>query len=288
MTQNRLTKKLGEGLHILPGVHNALSAVLAEMAGFKALFVTGAGVSNNFLGEPDLGFLTFDQLKAHVEQILLKVSIPVFVDFDAGYGDAKLAYRQGRQLHQLGVAGVFIEDQVQPKRCGHFHGKKVIRKKEMLEKISAIREVSQDWVLVARTDALAVEEFETAMDRLNAYHHKGADVTFMEAPQSREQLKRIGALGWPQVINVVEGGLTPLISYQEIKDMGFTIALYANFASRVAMRAMKIAYKSLSIQGDTSVLLDEMVTFDERQSILRLHDWELFERRMADESTTLP
>lgn len=273
---------LGEELLILPGVHNALSAVLAEMAGAQAVFVTGAGVSNNFLGEPDLGILNFQQLLAHVEQIMLKVSIPVIVDFDAGYGDAKLAWRQAKQLLRMGVSGIFIEDQVQPKRCGHFDGKQVVAVEEMIQKIYALRELSNEFVLVARTDALAAEGEESAFKRVQAYREAGADATFLEAPTTRIQLERIGALPWPQVVNVVEGGKTPLFTSSEWRNLGFSIALFANFASRMAMRSMKVAYKSLLTQEDTNVLIDEMISFDERQTILGLDDWNLFEYSLAE------
>lgn len=274
--------RFGDDLLILPGVHNALSAVLAEMAGAKAVFVTGAGVSNNFLGEPDLGILNFQQLLAHVEQILMKVTIPVFVDFDAGYGDAKLAWRQAKQLLRLGVSGIFIEDQVQPKRCGHFDGKQVVAVEEMVQKLYVLREIDDDFVLVARTDALAVEGEESAFRRLCAYHEVGVDATFLEAPTSRVQLERIGALPWPQVVNVVEGGKTPLLTSAEWRSLGFSIALFANFASRMAMRSMKVAYKSLLTQEDTNVLVDEMISFDERQAILGLNDWKLFEESLVE------
>jgi 2,3-dimethylmalate lyase len=279
MTQNRLVARLGEGLQILPGVHNALSATLAKMAGARGIFITGAGISNNFLGEPDLGLLTFDQLRAHVDQVLLAVDIPVFVDFDAGYGDIKMAWRQAKQLIRQGVAGIFLEDQVQPKRCGHFEGKQVVPVGEMVAKISALREIDDDYVLVARTDAIAVEGDEAALERAHAYWEAGADVTFVEAPTSRKTLEKIGKLPWPQVINIVEGGKTPLATAAELKTLGFSIALYANFASRIAMRSMKVAYKSLMMQGDTNVLLDDMVSFQERQEIVHLPQWEEFENR---------
>lgn len=282
MQKHEMRVHLGEDLLILPGVHNALSAVLAEMAGAKAVFVTGAGVSNNFLGEPDLGFLNFQQLLAHVEQILLKVSIPVFVDFDAGYGDAKLAWRQAKQLLSIGVSGIFIEDQVQPKRCGHFDGKQVVAIEEMVEKLCALRELNDDFVLVARTDSLAVEDEESVFHRLRAYRETGADATFLEAPTTRAQLERAGSLPWPQVVNIVEGGKTPLLTSSEWKGLGFSIALFANFASRMAMRSMKVAYKSLLAQGDTNVLVDEMISFDERQAILGLSEWGLFEKELAE------
>lgn len=276
---------LGKDLLILPGVHNALSAVLAEMAGAQAVFVTGAGVSNNFLGEPDLGILNFQQLLGHVEQIMLKVSIPVIVDFDAGYGDAKLAWRQAKQLLHMGVSGIFIEDQVQPKRCGHFDGKQVVEVEEMVQKIYALRELSDDFLLVARTDALSVEGEESAFHRVHAYREAGANATFLEAPITRTQLERIGALPWPQVVNIVEGGKTPILTSSEWRGLGFSIALFANFASRMAMRSMKVAYKSLLTQGDTNVLMDEMISFDERQAILGLDDWNLFEDRLAERVT---
>ncbi len=282
MSDNRLKSLLGDGLHIIPGVHNALSAVLAEMANFNALFVTGAGVSNNYLAEPDLGFLTFDQLLAHVEQILIKVSLPVFVDFDAGYGDAKLIRRQAKQLASLGVAGVFIEDQVQPKRCGHFEGKQVVSIQEMTRKIYTLKNLEENLIVVARTDSLASEGESRALKRARAYRDAGADATFVEAPQTIGQMKKIAALPWPQVINMVEGGKTPLLDKNELERMGFFIALYANFASRMAMKAMKVAYKSLSLQGDTNVLLDEMMSFEERQEILGLPEWEEFEASLTE------
>lgn len=280
MVRKRFQRVLGEGSHIMPGVHNALSAVLAEMAGFESVFVSGSGVSNNFLAEPDLGFLTFDQLRAHVEQIMLKVSIPVFVDFDAGYGDSKLVYRQARQLKALGVAGVFLEDQRRPKQCGVLDGKPVISTEEMVDKIHALRDVSEDWTIIGRTDALTVEGERAALKRATAYYQAGADMTLIEGPTTRAQIERIAALPWPQVVSIVEGATTPVVAEADLKRMQIAVILYANFASRMAMRAMKIAYRSLRMQGDTSVLVDEMISFEERQSIVRLKDWEDFEKEL--------
>lgn len=282
MSDEKVTAYFGNTLQIIPGVHNALSAVIAESAGFHSLFVTGAGVSNNFLGEPDLGFLTFDQLKCHVEQIRMKVGLPIFVDMDAGFGDAKCVNRYGRQLHALGVAGIFLEDQVQPKRCGHFSGKQIVLAEEMQEKVRALREVSPELIIVARTDALASEGLDASLRRATAYRDAGADATFVEAPVSKEQMHQIALLPWPQIINMVEGGKTPLVSRAELREMGFAVALYANFASRMAMQAMKVAYRSLFLQGDTSVLLDEMISFEERQTILGLSEWQDSEQRWID------
>ncbi|MCL6452082.1 MAG: isocitrate lyase/phosphoenolpyruvate mutase family protein [Alicyclobacillus sp.] len=277
MTGDRLQPWLGDELLVVPGVHNALSALLAETAGFRAVFVTGAGVSNNFLGEPDLGLLTFDQLRAHVEQIRLKVSIPVLVDLDAGYGDVKLVYRQGRQLRDLGVNGVFIEDQAQPARCSCGRAPEVGSLAETAAKIQVLRELSDEWLIVGRTDALAAEGEEGAIRRARAYHEAGADVTLIDGPADLAQMERFAALPWPQAANVVEGSRAPLLSASEMERLGFRLVVYANFASRMAMRAMKVAYMSLRMQGDTSVLLDEMMSFEERQSIVGLPRWQRFE-----------
>lgn len=275
--RNRWEERFGMEQLLLPGVHNALAARLAEETGFRSVFVTGSGVANNFLGEPDLGFLTLDQLKAHVEQICYCTTVPVFVDFDAGYGDAKLAYRNARQFVSLGVTGIFIEDQVQPKRCGHLNGKQIIHCDEMEMKIGAVRRVSDDLIIVARTDALAVEGEQSAFERVRHYHDAGADVTFVEAPTSLKQLKRIANLPWPQVVNIVEGGKTPELTADELRDLQFSIVLFADFASRMAMRSMQIAYKTLFAQGDTSMLVDEMMSFGDRQKIVGLRHWECFD-----------
>lgn len=274
--QNHWEQQFGTEQLLLPGVHNALAAKLAKAAGFRSVYVTGEGVANNFLGEPDLGFLTFDQLKAHVEQVCCNIDLPVFVDFDSGYGDIKIAYRNAKILYSLGIAGLFIEDQEQSNRCGPLSGKKVVSPYEMEAKIAALRDISDQLLIVARTDALAIEGENSAFERIERYHKAGADVTLFEAPASREQLQKISQLSWPQAVNVIEGAELPILK-DELVKLGFSIVLFANFASRMAMRSMQIAYKTLFNQGDTSMLIDEMMPFDDGQRLVGISYWTEFE-----------
>ena len=269
---------------VLPGCADALTARLAQGAGFEAVYATGAGIANTLLGQPDVGLTTMTEVVAQVERICEAVDLPVVADIDTGFGNAINARRAVRAFERAGVAAVQIEDQVFPKRCGHLTGTAVIGLDEMLGKLRAVLDARSDasLVVIARTDALAVDGLDAAVDRAMAFAEAGADAIFVEAPIDRDQLavlpQRIPA---PLVANMVEGGRTPLLSAAELGAMGYRIVLFANTAMRVAAAAVRDAFAELRRTGDTSGLLDTMLSWDERQALVGLSEIEALERRYA-------
>ena len=271
---------------VLPGVADALTARLAGRAGFTALYVTGAGLANAQLGRPDVGLVTLTELAWQVERIADAVDLPLLVDMDTGFGNPVNATRAVRDLERAGAAGVQVEDQTFPKRCGHFSGKEVVPIATALAKLRAVLDARRDpaTVVVARTDALAVEGVEAAVERGIAFAEAGADVVFVEAPRTRESLaelpRRIPA---PLLANMVEGGRTPLLPASELGAMGYRIVLFANTALRVAARAAGDALAQLRSTGDAGPLQDRMLSWEERQAIVGLPELEALERRYAED-----
>ena len=274
---------------VLPGAPNAYIAAMIEQAGFDAVYVTGAGVANMTFGLPDLGLLSLTEVVASVEAICRKVDIPVLADMDTGFGNALNVYRSVQLFEQAGVAGIQLEDQVTPKRCGHFDDKAVIETGEMLEKIAAVHAARRDpeLVLVARTDALAVHGIDAAIERAQAYADAGADMVFIEAPRSRDDLARIArAVGAPVLANMVEGGKTPLCTVDELQEMGFAAVLFANTALRVAGYAMREALRDLRQTGTSDAWLPRMLGWDERQAIAGLQEYLDLSSRFAEAGRT--
>ncbi|MBX6342311.1 MAG: isocitrate lyase/phosphoenolpyruvate mutase family protein, partial [Thermomicrobiaceae bacterium] len=214
------------GALVVPGAVDALNARLVEEAGFDAVYATGAGIANALLGLPDLGLATMSEILEQVRRIVAAVSIPVVADVDTGYGNPLNVYRTVQEFERAGVAAIQIEDQVSPKRCGHFSGKEVIPEEEMIRKIAAAREARRDdaLVLIARTDALATHGLDEAVRRGRAYAAAGADLIFVEAPRSDAELAALPpAIPAPLVANMTEGGLTPLHSAAELAAMGYKV-----------------------------------------------------------------
>ena len=274
---------------VLPGAPNAYIAAMIEQAGFDAVYVTGAGVANMTFGLPDLGLLSLTEVVASVEAICRKVDIPVLADMDTGFGNALNVYRSVQLFEQAGAAGIQLEDQVTPKRCGHFDDKAVIETGEMLEKIAAVHAARRDpeLVLVARTDALAVHGIDAAIERAQAYADAGADMVFIEAPRSREDLARIArAAGAPVLANMVEGGKTPLCTVDELQEMGFAAVLFANTALRVAGYAMREALRDLRQTGTSDAWLPRMLGWEERQAIAGLQEYLDLSSRFAQAGRT--
>src|ERR1700709_1523587 len=225
---------------ILAGAANGLFARIIEDLGYEAVYVTGAGVANMNLGAPDIGLTTLTEIASHVSAIADAAALPLLVDADTGFGNAVNMVRTVKVLERAGAAGLQIEDQVFPKKCGHFDGKQVVPLEEMLAKIKAAVDTRRDGDLqiVARTDARAILGLQAAIDRAGAMIEAGADVTFVEAPTSAEELAQIaGALSVPQVANVVFGGRTPELGQQKFRELGFGCVLYANAALQAALKA---------------------------------------------------
>lgn len=281
----RLRARLAHGPPLLlPGCADALTARIAADAGHEAIYATGAGISNALLGLPDLGLATLTEMTDQVGRICDAVDVPVVVDLDTGHGNALNARRAVRAMETVGAAAIQIEDQVFPKRCGHFDGKAVVSRAEMIAKIAAALDARRDpgTVVIARTDAIAAEGFEAALERANAYADAGADLVFVEAPRTRQQLedlpRRVGA---PLVVNMVEGGLTPLLGADELGSMGYRVVLYANTALRAGMLAVQEALRRLRDERGSAAFLDRLIDWDERQRLVGTNEMRALESRYA-------
>jgi len=261
-TTARLRELLhGPGILMVPGAHDALTAELIEQAGFSACYMTGAGTVGALLGMPDVGLITMTEMVMSARYIARAVSIPVICDADTGYGNAINVMRTVREYEAAGVAGIHLEDQVFPKKCGHMEGKAVVSLDEMVGKIRAACAARGDpeFVVIARTDSRAVEGVDAAIRRANAYAEAGADLIFPEAPQSREELARFAQeIRAPVMANMTEFGKTPLVPAAELERMGYRLVIYPATALRVAHRAMQEFLAHLKQTGSQEGFLDRM------------------------------
>ena len=269
---------------LLPGASNALTARIIEDLGFKAIYVTGAGVTNTFLGVPDIGLISMTELANHVSAMRDVVALPLIVDADTGFGNPLNVTRTIRVLERSGANAIQLEDQEFPKRCGHFSGKSVIASTDMVQKIRAASDarIDPDLVIVARTDAIATHGFENAMERAAAYIEAGADMTFVEAPRTKEQIVEIPMrLKTPQFINIVAGGLTPMIALDELKSMGYSMILYANAALQASVAGMQKVLKHLKAHGSLEGVSAELVSFEERQRLVGKPHYDALEKKYS-------
>lgn len=257
---------------LVPGAANALAARVIEQLGFEAVYLSGAGLTNTFYGIPDLGFLHLGDLAQHTAALREAVDLPLIVDADTGFGNALNVRHTVQVLERAGANAIQLEDQVIPKKCGHFEGKAVVREDEMVGKVKAAVDarVHADFLVIARTDAAAVEGIDAAIGRAAAYMEAGADLTFVEAPESLEALRRLPReLACPQVVNVVIGGKTPALEAAAFGAMGFGMVLYANVALQGAVRGMTHALQRLKEHGELAENPELLATFGERQALVR-------------------
>lgn len=273
----------GAGL-LVPGAANALAARVIESVGFRALEVTGAGIANSYLGIPDVGLVTATELVNHVTAMRDAVNIPLLVDADTGFGNPLNVGRTVRQLERAGANVIQIEDQVAPKRCGHFDGKAVVPKAEMVQKIKAAVDARHDhgMMILARTDARAVEGLSAAIDRAGAYREAGADLLFVEAPTSLAELESIPrSVAGVHFCNMVIGGRTPLIPRDQLASMGYAGIFYANAALQASLLAMKTVLGHLHSHGTIAGIEHAVMPFDERQKMVDIDRFKELERRYA-------
>ena len=267
---------------IVPGAGNALTARVIADRQFEAVYVTGAGIANTHLGTPDIGLVTLTELAATVSTIAEICHLPLVVDIDTGFGNAINTRRTVRLIERAGGFAMQIEDQVFPKKCGHFSGKAVIPVEEALSKIKAAVDAREDenTMIIARTDARAIDGIEAALDRAEAFIEAGADMTFVEAPRSEAEMEMITKrLSVPQVANMVVGGKTPLTPQARLVEMGFSLILYANTPLQAAMRAMTDVLNALKLDGDVSSVIDRLADFDERQRLVDKASYDALEER---------
>ena len=276
--------KILEGRHatLVPGAPNALFARIIEDLGFEAIYVTGAGIANMQLGAPDIGLTTLNEIAHNVTCIAEAVQIPLIVDADTGFGNTQNCYRSIRLLERSGASAIQLEDQVFPKKCGHFSNKAIVPTVEMVNKIKAAVDARLDpeMKIIARTDARGISGINEALDRAAAFVEAGADATFVEAPKSLAELKAIpSSIQAPQVANMVFGGLTPEPGREVLASMGYSIVLYANAALQTAIQAVDITLSSLRDTGSLAECSDLLASFDKRQAVVQKEKWDEFERK---------
>lgn len=264
----------GDEAFMLPGAFDAMTARIIEETGFQAMYATGAGISNAQLGWADVGLTTLSEIAQIVSWMNDVTTLPIVVDADTGFGNAINMQRTVRVLERAGAAALQIEDQVMPKKCGHFSGKDIISAEEMVGKIHAAVDARYDeqLAIIARTDALAVAGFDEAIERANLYKEAGADAIFVEAPTTLEQLARITneVPGIPHIINLVEGGKTPLVTKQQAEELGFTVMLCANTALRGAIKGISAAMQQLYNDASQENVHPLICTWEERQQLFKL------------------
>ena len=255
---------------LLPGAWDGLSAILIEQAGFQGVYITGGGIARS-TGVPDIGLITLNEQVARVKMICEAVAVPVLAEADTGYGNAINLMRTVREMEAVGTAGIHIEDQVTPKRCGHYEGKEVVDRREFVKKIEAACAARRDtdFVIIARTDARAVMGLEAAIARVKACCEAGADVIFIEAPQTIDEIKRVAdAIDTPLLINMVtQGGKTPYVSTDELERMGYDIIIFASDVQRAAIFGMRRLLQELR-EKRTGEFFPETVGFQEREGII--------------------
>jgi 2-methylisocitrate lyase-like PEP mutase family enzyme len=271
---------------LAPGAANALFARVIEDLGFDVAYITGAGIANMQLGVPDIGLTTLTEIADTVAAIADVVALPLLVDADTGFGNALNMRRTVRVLERAGAAGIQIEDQVFPKKCGHFSGKAVIGLAEMRQRIRAAVDArhDQDLQIIARTDARAIEGLEAAIARAHAFIEAGADATFVEAPLDAAELARIAReLPAPQLANIVFGGMTPDLGQGQLAQMGFSLVLYANASLQAAIKAAQDVLGALKRDGSLRAVADKLASFSERQRTVAKAAYDALETRYAAE-----
>lgn len=260
---------------LMPGVYDALSAKIAARAGFEVVFTTGYSLSATLLGEPDFGLLTQTEMLAAAQRICTVVDQPVIVDADTGYGNAINVIRTVKELVRVGAAGLFLEDQVWPKRCGHMKGKQVIPLAEQLKKLRAAIDAREggDLFIVARTDARQALGLSDAVRRGVAFKEAGADAVFIEAPETREEMQEIARnVPGPLVANMIERGVTPLLPLEELHALGFQLIVWPLAPLYASAKALKEVYTTLRSRGTTAGMLERLMPFDEFHEIVGLDE----------------
>jgi 2,3-dimethylmalate lyase len=268
---------------VMPGVYDALTAKIAEHVGFEAIFQTGYGTSASLLALPDFGFLSITETVENARRITRAVDIPLIVDVDTGYGNPLTVSKLVNDLQRIGASGIFLEDQVWPKRCGHMMGKEVINSQEYIQKLrSAIdaKEKDSDFIIVARTDAMAPLGIEEAIKRGKLYNEMGADIVFVEAPRSVEDMKKIAdQIDAPLVANMIEEGITPNLTSAELLEMGYRIALFPLSGLYSSAFAIFETFKTLKETGTTKMLKDKMMKFKEFNKLVSLDKYMSMENK---------
>jgi carboxyvinyl-carboxyphosphonate phosphorylmutase len=278
---------------LAPGAYDALSARLVEGAGFEAVYMTGFGTSASLLGRPDIGLLTFSEMVDNARRIAQAVKVPVIADADNGYGNPINVIRTVKEFEAAGVSAVHIEDQVIPKKCGHMEDKQVIDTSEMVEKVRAAVEArhSEEFVIIARTDARAVEGMGRALERARLYREAGADVLFVEAPQSEEEISAVAeafARDVPLLFNWVESGKTPPVPLKRLKDLGFRLVIFPVSTLLAATRSIQEILARIRTDGSPIGVVDELLPLGEFIDLIGLPEIQELEERYEENEARAP
>ena len=284
-----LRKLIAERVTIVaPGAYDALTARIIEQAGFPAVYMTGFGATASLLGRPDVGLLTMSQMVDNARRMAQAVDVPLIADADTGYGNPLNVIRTVQEYELSGVSAIHIEDQITPKKCGHMEDKQVVSSSEMVGKIHAAVEArtSPDLVIIARTDARAVEGLDSALRRARMYREAGADVLFVEAPQNEQEVARVASelADAPLLFNFAEGGKTPPMPLDRLKELGFRIIIYPIGALLAATTAVRRLVAEIQAQGTPIALLSEMISFHEFNQMIGLSEIQQLERRFSSKA----
>lgn len=271
---------------IIPGAHDAISALLAKKAGFKALYLSGGALSSS-LGMPDIGIITMDELVNRTKQIVSVTNLPVIVDGDTGYGEVVNVVRLVREIESVGAAGIQIEDQILPKKCGHLNGKQIISKQEMMAKIQAASETSNNVKIIARTDSVQTEGIDAAIERAKDYVHAGADIIFPEALTSKEDFKKFSKnIDVPILANMTEFGVTPDINVKDLESSGVNMAIWPVSSLRITLKSIEKFYNKLIEEKSSQSSINEMFTRSELYELLNYDAYEELDKNII--KTILP
>ncbi|MEM1244608.1 MAG: isocitrate lyase/phosphoenolpyruvate mutase family protein [Pseudomonadota bacterium] len=272
LTRSKNLKTLiSSGLTIAPGVYDGMSSLLANKANFKAIYASGGAIARS-TGRPDIGLLSLTEVVQRVREIVAVSNVPVIADADTGFGNELNVQRTVHEFENAGVAAIHIEDQTFPKRCGHLNNKTLIATEEMCKKIlvASKSRTQEDFLIIARTDAIAVEGFSAAIDRAKAYAEVGADMIFVEAPESVAQVEQIAQqISKPKLINMFYGGKTPLIPASDLAAMGYRVAIIPSDLQRATIHAVEKTLNAIAKKGDSSEIADQLATFNAREVIVR-------------------
>ena len=263
----------GKNIVVAPGAHDALTAKIIEQVGFGAVYMTGYGQAASHLGKPDVGLLTMTEMLSRAANIVEAVNVPVIADADTGFGNAVNVMRTVREYEKAGVAAIQLEDQVAPKKCGHMPGRQVVSKEEMVGKIKAAVDVRKDsdFMIIARTDARTVHGIGEALERAKAYEEAGADILFVESPESIEEMKQItSSFNVPVLANMVEGGRTPFLPAQELEALGYELVIFPTASTYLVTKAVSRLMTVLKQTGTTASLIPEMITFEQFNDLIGL------------------
>lgn len=261
-------------IYLAPGVYDGLSAKLVEQANFPIIYASGGAIARS-MGVPDMGLVSWTQVVERVQQIVDAVHVPVIADFDNGYGNALNARYAIKQFEKMGVAAVHMEDQSLPKRCGHLSGKDIVSTAEFVQKIKAVKDVlDPNFYLIARTDAIAIDGIDAAIERGHRYAEAGADMLFIEAPTTLEQIERIGKeLPYPKLLNMFHSGKTPLVELKQLKQWGYQLVIDPSDLQRAAIAAMQRTLKVIAVQGHSQSICSELASFADRETIIGTQEY---------------